>query len=442
MPAALLLYALMAYGVSLLERRVEGQWLVAGFALWGIVLMAQTSSCHGLIYIGQPLQPGCSASLQNTFYDLVGSALVTGILSLLAGRFVRIVLRIAPGSSVTSVRTQFAWNWSWYLASLVAIIITVGRSYLVEGLLPVAIVLGMLGALVVLTLVIMLMERAPELLIVPVVLAAWIISQMRWTSWQQMVVAYTLLCVLVFASQFIWRLLPSATRLLPATRLHRVLGLGGQMLVVLACVAQGALFVATGWQAHVGPGSLGVLAALLLWYGLLQTKQASRRWSIYGAGLLFSLVVTWELIVLRLTHLDWLTLAPATYLVVVSPFLSRDEALPYHHRIGQLCSMIGAILLLLPTLWLSFSLDNLQPTLYLAGESLALLLLGIATRVRIFILSGAALVVVSAMHALFLPSLGIPPSLALAILGGTLLAIATGLSLARRRLQFAWTRWE
>jgi len=293
----------------------------------------------------------------------------------------------------------------------------------------------------VLTLVMMLVERAPELLIVPVALAAWIIPQTEWTFWQQMV-AYTLLSVLTFTSQFVWRCVPSATRLLPSTRLHTVLGLGGQVLVVLAIIGQGGLSADTGLLAHVGAGSLGILALLLFWHGSLQTKEALGRWCLYSAGLLFSLVVPWELVAWRQTHIDWLTLAPATYLVVIAPFLSRDEALPYHHRIGQLCAMSGAAVLLLPTLWLSFNGDTLQPTLYLAAESLALLLLGMATRGRMFILSGAALVVVSAMHALFLPSLGIPPSLALAILGGTLLAIATGLSLARHRLQLAWTRWK
>jgi hypothetical protein len=91
---------------------------------------------------------------------------------------------------------------------------------------------------------------------------------------------------------------------------------------------------------------------------------------------------------------------------------------------------------------LSFSQDNLQPTLILAGESLALLLLGLGVRMRVFVLSGAGLLVVGAMHALFLPSLGIPSSLALTILGGTLLAVATTLSLTRRMLQRVWTQWE
>jgi len=79
------------------------------------------------------------------------------------------------------------------------------------------------------------------------------------------------------------------------------------------------------------------------------------------------------------------------------------------------------------------------PTLVLIGESLALVLLGIATRVRIFVLSSAALLLVGALRALFLKA---PPSLALMLLGVILVVIATALFLVRRRLKIAWTQWE
>ena len=129
---------------------------------------------------------------------------------------------------------------------------------------------------------------------------------------------------------------------------------------------------------------------------------------------------------------------------MIAPIVVHDEVLPDRHRMGQIVSILGAALLLLPTLWLSFSESNsnLLYTLLLMGESLALLILGFVTRLRIFILTGAGLVVIAALRALFLPSLGIPTGLALAVLGGILLAVATALSMARRRLQTAWTHWE
>jgi len=281
------------------------------------------------------------------------------------------------------------------------------------------------------------------MLVFPVGLAAWAIWQ-----WQpprglaRLMVAYSLLCVLIFASQFIWKVLPSATNWLPATRLHRVFGLGGQALVVLVIIQQGGLSADSGLLAHVGAGALFVLALLLLWYGRLQSAPTVQRLCYYGAGLLVSLGISWELLAIGYTQLDLLALAPASYLVVIAPFLIRDEALPQRHRLGQAVSMLGAALLLLPTLWLSFSDSNWVSTLILAVESLALLLVGIGARVRFFILGGAALVVVAGLHALFLPTLGIPTFVALMVLGVTLLAVATGLALARHRIQAAWTQWE
>jgi hypothetical protein len=94
---------------------------------------------------------------------------------------------------------------------------------------------------------------------------------------------------------------------------------------------------------------------------------------------------------------------------------------------------------LLPALWFSFGDSNLAPTLILVGESMALLLLGIAARSRIFVLSSASLLIVGTLRALFLST---PPSLALMVLGGTLVVIATALFLVRHKLQLAWTHWE
>ena len=132
------------------------------------------------------------------------------------------------------------------------------------------------------------------------------------------------------------------------------------------------------------------------------------------------------------------------HLIVIAPLLFRDEALPEHHLIGECIAVLGTALLLLPTLWLSFAESelNLVYTVVLLLESLVLLLLGIGVGVRIFILSGAGLIVVAALHALFLPSLGIPTPLALTILGLLLLAVSTGLSLTRRRLRSAWSQWN
>jgi hypothetical protein len=225
---------------------------------------------------------------------------------------------------------------------------------------------------------------------------------------------------------------------------------------VLVIIAQGGLSAGSGQLVHVGAGALFELAILLFWYGYLHARNITRLSAstndeglrqrhaqavrcYYGAGLLLSLVVSWELSAFGQTRFDVLMLAPASYLSVIAPFLMRDETLPERHWAGQVVSLLGAALLLLPALWFSFSDSNLVPTLVLVSESLALLLLGIATRLRIFVLGSASLLVVGTLRALFLST---PPSLALMVLGSTLVVIATALFLVRRKLQIAWTQWE
>lgn len=416
-PGALLVYAVVAYGVLLFERQPRWLLLVAAFSIWGTLLAVQT-----------------------TAYYVLGIGLMAGLIGLILSRMVHLQASNPTTTPLQNGLVKLTWAWPWYATMLVAAALIGAWQMLPMAQQPVVgFVEYALFTFIVLTFIVMLVERRPEMLLFPAILAAWAISQIHWNLWQQMI-AYSVLCVLIFATRYIWRVLRSATQGLSPTVLHSVLGLGGQVCVVFAIIAQGGLFAETGPLAHVGAGSLFVLAALLFWYGLMQPVKL--QWSNYGAGLLLSLVVSWELSAFRQTHLDWLTLAPATYLIVIAPFLSRNQSVLQHHRVGQLCSILGSALLLLPSLWLSFNQDNLRPTLILAGESLVLLLLGVGTRVRFFILSGAGLIVVSAMHALFLPSLGIPPSLALTIMGVTLLIIATALSLARHRLQAVWTQLD
>jgi hypothetical protein len=428
-PDALLVYALVAYGVLRFERWPQWQWLVAVFAIWSIVLTTQLVTAPEYLSNGVCRSSICQMQAQNAIYYLSGIVLLTGMLGLLTRFFM-------PGKVGTGMQAKFVWNWSWYLSWLVAIVVTATWGYHIGVFLP-----GILGVFILFSLVIMLLERAPEVLLVPVALSAWAISLIHWDVWQQMA-GYTLLCVLIFGSQFVWQKLPSSTQLVAPGKLHQILGLGGQIGVVVVIIGLGGLLAGSGVLAHIGAGSLWVLAGLLFWWGCLQSQAATQRRCLYSAGWLLSLGVSWELSALGQTHVDLLTLAPASYLIVVAPFLSRDEKLPYHYRVGQLCAVAGAALLLLPALWLSFSAENLLPTFILAGEALMLLLLGVAVRMRFFVLSGAGLVIVAAMHALFLPSLGLPPSLALTILGATLLAIATALSLVRHHLRALWTRWE
>ena len=440
-PDALLIYALVAFAVLVFERQPVWLWLVAGFAIWGTLL-----------------------TLELTAYYLFGIGLGMALLGLAIGLVSKRMMSTSAISKSLEPLRQFTWSWPWYVTALVAAV-SIGLWNSLSLQQPVTGFIGysMLGFTII-AVVIMFVEHMPELLVFPAGLAAWTI----WL-WEEpplnlvpLMIAYSLLCLVVFATQFTWRIIPPTSRWLPSAIPHAILGLGGQTIVVLSIIGQGGLSSdSTTLLPHVGAGALLELALMLFWYGYLHTgivaetiisvndtqksrnslQQASalQHWCYYVSGLLGSLVISWELFAFGQTRLDILLLAPASYLSVVAPFVMRDKTLPGRHWAGQVVALSGALLLLLPALWFSFSDSNLLPTLVLIGESLALLLLGIAARVRIFILSSAALLLVGALRALFLKA---PPSLALMILGVMLVVIATALFLIRHRLKIAWTQWE
>ncbi len=440
-PDALLIYALVGFVVLVFERQPVWLWLVAGFAIWGTLL-----------------------TLELTAYYLFGIGLAMALLGLAIGLVSKRLISTSAISRALEPLRQFTWSWPWYVTALIAAV-SIGLWNSLSLRQPVAGFIGysMLGFTII-AVVIMLVERMPELLVFPAGLAAWTI----WL-WEEprldlvpLMIAYSLLCLVVFATQFIWRIIPPTSRLLPSAIPHAILGLGGQTIVVLSIIVQGGLSSgSTTLLPHVGAGALLELTIMLFWYGYLHTgivgatiisvnetqnsrnslqqARALQHWCYYVGGLLCSLVVSWELFAFGQTRLDILLLAPASYLSVVAPFVMRDKTLPGRHLAGQIVALTGALLLLLPALWFSFNDSNLLPTLVLIGESFALLLLGIASRIRLFILSSAALLIVGALRALFLST---PPSLALMVLGVMLVAIATALFLVRHRLKIAWPQWE
>jgi hypothetical protein len=418
----LLLYAAIAFGVLFLERQPRWLALVAGFGIWGTLLAPRAS-----------------------IEWVIGIAIVTALIGLLFGRIIKQPTQHSGGLLSRYNLSTFAWSWPWYLTSLVAMFWIIAWQMVYGAGSQSGLLAYSLLVFTVLTVFIMLIERVPEMLILPVLFSALTIL-----LWQPLLdittamIAYTLICVLVFASQFVWKVITPLTRTITPSILHNVTSIGGQLLIVLIIIGDGGLFASSGTLTFVGAGSLFVLAVMLFCYGYIQKNSHVRRCCSYTAGLLVSLVVSWTLAAFGQINLNLLTLAPATYLTVIAPVLLRDEAMPQHRRIGEIIAVLGAALLLLPTLWLSFTYSegNLLYTLVLIGEALLLLLLGIGVGVRVFVLTGAGLIVVAALHALFLPTLGIPTPLALTILGVTLLAIATALSLVRRRLRSAWSQWD
>ena len=307
---------------------------------------------------------------------------------------------------------------------------------------------------------VMLVRRSPELLIFPVALATWgVYLWLSATGPVVLIVAYTLLCVLIYTTQWVWRCWPASTYRLLATMLHHIFSLGGLCVVLLFALSQGALSSTAGMLTQAGVLALVTLSALLFLYGQLHpssvarslpvylteltrtehmaTARALQHWCNYAVGSLLSLAVSWELLAGGQTRFDTLTLVPASYLIVIAPFLLRDQVLPNRRVFGQRIALLGSALLLLPALWFSFRGVDLLPTLILLVESLALLLLGLLLRMRIFILSSAALIIAGTLRLLFL---SMPPSVPILLLvfGSLLMVLATALILSRHRLQTAW----
>ncbi|HEY0755950.1 MAG TPA: hypothetical protein VGD98_18475 [Ktedonobacteraceae bacterium] len=444
LPAALFVYALVAGALAWSERRASWNWLVAVFACWGVLV-----------------------TWRLTAWYVLAAAVALALLALLSEWLTRRVLQAEPAATQAfrlAGRASWLWPWPWYSAALLGTLL-LGSWPLTtnQALAGTPVVQGMF-VLTLLALVSMLVRRAPELLVFPVVLAFWSIG-LWWTlaAPTQLLVSATVLCILIYAGQFIWRLWPANLYRLPASLLHHLFSLGGLCLVLLLALDSGALSSEAGPLAQAGVLALVTLSGLLALYGqlrpanalrastvfssssqratLLARAQEQRHACFYGAGALLSLAISWELLAWGQTRLDTLTLVPASYLIVSAPFLLRDQALSARQIVGQRVALLGSALLLLPALWFSFQGADLTPTLLLLGEALLLLLLGLLLRMRIFILSSAALIIVGTMRLLFI---SMPPSVPILLLvfGALLMALATVLILSRHRLQTAWSQWE
>jgi hypothetical protein len=429
---ALLAFAIIAYAIGVIEDTTLPMWITPFFATWSAIVSAW--------FLSDLFRPPVVATV----------AAVLGMAASLYGRkhaltgHPRLKLSALPPYVTAFLAALFTAFWPQSNAAQSMTI-----AYCMLGFTAIA-------------LVILLVERIPELLVFPAGFAAatiWLwYPQPGFTS---LMIAYTGLCVLVFATQFTWRVFSQRKGWLAATTLHEVLGIGGQVLIVIVILSQNGFFASAGTLAQVGAGALLVLAALIFAYGLLrpytvalslpthidvstrlrriQIAREVQRRCYYMAGFLLSLVVSWELSAFHQTRLDVLLLAPASYLTVIAPFLLRDTVIRERRVIGHTAAVLGSCLLLLPALWFSFNDGNFVPTAILLGESLALLVVGMIARVRIFILSSTGLVIVGTLRALFLAT---PPALTLMLTGVTLLVIATALILTRRKLQIAWTQWD
>jgi hypothetical protein len=176
--------------------------------------------------------------------------------------------------------------------------------------------------------------------------------------------------------------------------------------------------------------SLAALVALSAW-----VIPVHALW--YVSGGLLAVAVSWQVRWLGADNIQAFVLAPGSYLLIIGALLPADHRLRNPVRLGQLASLFGALLLLLPTLTQSFTTPQSENWVYaavLALEALAIAAVGVGTHARTLLLLGTGFFGLAAIRgALLAFSSGVPVALIIAALALLLMGGATWLSLRVRR---------
>lgn len=399
-----------------------------------------------------PLLYGLSAVLvQPDAHALLPLAVVLAVLGLVAGRV-----------------AGLAWSWPFYGAASVAAVAT---ALLAQS--DSAFEALTLLVLALLAYMIALVESRPDLLPVALVLGALALSVESTRlalSEAETTLAFVGLGWFYTLGAWFWKAIPwlrprggvwwatMATNPQPQAGPQTALA-GGQAppsqwlepRQVGRVVHRGAGYLLAGGTALVAtllPGgfspqegqTLAAAVALLSLAGMLALAARSPRshWALYGSGFLGALAITWGWRWLGAENPQAFILAPGSYLLLVGAFLPADRRVPAARPVGQATSLVGALALLLPTLYQSFTEPDLNfQLLYgllVLGEALVIIVLGVGTRSRILTLTGSAFVGIDTLSGVGLAlRSGVSPAIIFAVLAVLLIGAATWLSLRRPR---------
>jgi hypothetical protein len=165
-----------------------------------------------------------------------------------------------------------------------------------------------------------------------------------------------------------------------------------------ACTVLMAGALLPGSLATQQPQTLVEAAALLLTGGLLAllAGQMARRLPLYLAGEMATLAISWGLRWVGVESLLVFGIAPGSYQFLIGALLPADARVRNGVRLGQLASLLGAALLVVPTAYLALPgvSDQTTSLIYvgaLAVEALFLIGLGLGTRTRVLVLAGIGL---------------------------------------------------
>jgi hypothetical protein len=410
--ALLLIFAVTAYGIALVERSPLAGLAAATYA-------------------------GLATSVQLDAHALLPLALALAAIGIAIGRL-------------------GGWRWSWP-AYTTALIAALGTAFFGHGS-P-----GFEGwallALAVVAYLIAVIESQAEILALALFLGVVAlvagVTALGWVDWQ-VALAFITLSWLYTAGQWLWGALPwlrarpgivqwsdpetplgDHSRWQDMRRLGRMMHHGAGLLVgggvVLTVMLVTDTFTPQTTMAQIEAVALLSLAAMVA----LSARTIPLHLLWYVAGGLLALGISWEVRWLGADNIQAFVLAPASYLLVIGALLPSDHRLRDAARAGQIASLLGALLLLLPTLTQSFTTALSENWIYasiLAVEALIIAAIGVGTHTRALILLGTGFFGLAAIRgALLAFSSGVPVALIIAALAVLLMGSATWLSLRVRR---------
>jgi hypothetical protein len=347
------------------------------------------------------------------------------------------------------------WRWAWpaYASSLLVALVTALLGVRLHGFEGWA----LLAFALIAYLVAMIESRAEALLLalsIGVLALAAGVRALEWPLWQA-ALAFVGLSWLYVAGQWLWGALPwlrngaghpwwmdvAASAAHPNWQDVRFLGriihhLAG--LIVGSGVVLVALLIAQTYTPGEPLAEVEVvaLASLAMLFALsARVIPVHALW--YVAGGLLAVAVSWQVRWLGADNIQAFVLAPGSYLLIIGALLPADHRLRNPVRLGQLASLSGALLLLLPTLTQSFTTPQTENWVYaavLALEALVIAAIGVGTHSRALLLLGTGFFGLAAIRgALLAFSSGVPVALIIAALALLLMGGATWLSQRVRR---------
>lgn len=411
--ALLLIFALTAYGIALIERRPGIGWAAVAYA-------------------------GLAAVFQPDPHPLLALTLTLAGVGIVVGRF-------------------GGWRWAWpvYISALAVGMVTALASHR-----DLAFAGWTLLALALAAYVVAMVESQVESLALALFFGALALlaadRALDLALWQA-ALTFVALAWLYTLGQWLWGALPwlrnraappwwdldaqvepgIVARWLDTRLMGRMIHHGAGLLVG-ALVAVGALLTREAYLPQTPLAQVEVVAlvslALLL---ALSAWSLHMHWLWYVAGALVAIAVSWQVRWLGADNIQAFVLAPGSYLLLVGALLPADRHFHNSLRAGQMASLLGALLLMLPTLAQSFTTAQSENWIYasaLALEALAIAAVGVGTHTRALILLGTGFFGLAAIRgALLAFSSGVPVALIIAALALLLMGGATWLSLRVRR---------